>query len=214
MGQNKYKSPVNELLLIGDIRGTSEWLNYSNFGITDKDIPELVEMATDSSLNFGDPNSSYVWAPLHAWRALGQLRAIQAIEPLINLFHELRDDTWANEDLPGVFGIIGKEALPYLSRYLLNKLDDDFPKITCAESIKQIGIKDEKTRHLCIQALTKELEKYLDNSPALNAFYIWYLKDLGAKDKLPLIKKVYTDNKVDEQVIGSYEKLEAKLLLF
>ena len=50
MGQNKYKSPVNELLLIGDIRGTSEWLNYSNFGITDKDIPELVEMATDSSV--------------------------------------------------------------------------------------------------------------------------------------------------------------------
>lgn len=171
-------------------------------------------MATDQSLNLGDPNSSYVWAPLHAWRALGQLRAIHAIEPLINLLDELSHDTWANEDLPKVFAMIGKEALPYLSRYLLKKLDNDFPKITCAQSIKQIGIKDEATRHLCIQALTKELEKYLDNSPALNAFYIWYLKDLGAEDKLPLIKRVYNDKKVDEQVIGSYKKVESSFLLF
>jgi len=214
LDQNKYKPPVNELLLLGDIRGRSDWINYSSHGITEKNIPELVKMAMDQSLNQGDPKSTYVWAPLHAWRALGQLRAIQAIEPLINLFHELRDDTWANEDLPEVFGMIGKEALPYLSRYLLIERDDDLPKITCAESIKEIGLKDEETRHLCIQALTKELEKYSDNSPALNAFYIWYLKDLNAKDKLPLIKRAYDDKKVDEQVIGSYEKVEPSFLLF
>ena len=112
--QYDYKPPVDVLLSIGDVRGLSTWLNYSQYDLTAKDIPELIRMATDDSLNFNDPNTTYVWAPLHAWRALGQLRAIQAIEPLITLFHKLEDDDWANQDLPVVFGMIGKQALPFL----------------------------------------------------------------------------------------------------
>lgn len=209
MAHNSYNSPVKELLSIGDIRGSSTWLDYSSYGITSKDIPELIKMATDEKLNFADSNSTYVWAPLHAWRALGQLRAIQAIDPLISLFEKLENDDWAIEDLPEVLGMLGKVAIPNLSRYLFDKSHGYMPKIICANCIQHIGMYDEKSKHLCIQVLSKALEDYLDNHPSLNAFYIWYLKDLGAKDKLPLIQKVYRKGKVDEQVIGSLEKVES-----
>src|SRR5579864_7878643 len=44
---------------------------------------------------------------VHAWRALGQLRAVEAVEPLLELFDRLEDDDWVHEELPAVFGLIG-----------------------------------------------------------------------------------------------------------
>jgi len=209
LSHNRYNSPAKELLSIGDVRRSSKWLDYSDYGITSKDIPELIKMATDEKLNFAGSHSTYVWAPLHAWRALGQLRAIQAIDPLISLFEKLENDDWAHEDLPEVFGMLGKVAIPNLSRYISDMSHSYMSKAICANCIQHIGMNDYKSKHLCIEVLSKALEDYLDNHPSLNAFYIWYLKDLGAKDKLPLIQKVYSKRKVDEQVIGSFEKVES-----
>jgi hypothetical protein len=209
LAHNSYNSAAKELLSIGDIRGSSTWLDYSSYGITSKDIPELIKMATDDKLNFAGSNSTYVWAPLHAWRALGQLRAIQAIDPLISLFEILENDDWAHEDLPKIFGMLGKVAIPNLSRYLSDTSHRVMSKIICANCIQHIGMNDDKSKRLCIQVLSKALEDYLRNDPSLNAFYIWYLKDLGAKDKLPLIQKAYKKGKVDEKVIGSFEKVES-----
>lgn len=209
LAHNSYKSAAKELLSIGDIRGSFKWLDYSSYGITSKDIPELIKMATDEKLNFADSNSTYVWAPLHAWRALAQLRAIQAIDPLMTLFEMLKNDDWAHEDLPEVFGMLGKVSIPNLSRYLSDTSHSYMSKIICANCIQHIGMNDAKSKYLCIEVLSKGLEDYLDNHPSLNAFYIWYLKDLGAIDKLPLIQKVYSKRKVDEQIIGSLEKVES-----
>jgi HEAT repeat protein len=36
----------------------------------------------DEAPLWADQNSMEVWAPVHAWRALGQLRAEEAIKPL------------------------------------------------------------------------------------------------------------------------------------
>lgn len=214
MAHHRYNSPTKELLSIGDIRGSSSWLDYSSYGITSKEIPELIKMATDEKLNFAGSASTYVWAPLHAWRALGQLHAVQAIAPLISLFEKLEDDDWANEDLPTVFGMLGKAAIPNLSKYLFETSHSDMAKIVCANCILNIGMNDDKSKHLCIQVLSKALEGYLANSPTMNAFYIWFLKDLGAKNQLPLIREVYSKGEVDVQVIGSLEKIESDFYYF
>ena len=79
----------------------------------------------------------------------------------------------------------------------------------CANCVLKIGLSDIKSKHLCIEILSNALEDYNNNNPSLNAFYIWYLKDLGAKNKLPLIQKVYSNNKVDLEIIGSYENIES-----
>ena len=206
---NSYTSSVKELLSIGDISGSSTWLDYSGYGITSKDIPELIKVVTDDELIFADSNSPYIWAPVHAWRALAQLRAIQAIDPLITLFDKLENDFWATEELPKVFAMLGKAAIPNLSNYLSETSHSDMSKIICAGCIRNIGLNDDKSKHLCIQALSKGLEDYVTNSPSLNAFYIWYLKYLDAKNQLPLIRKAYSIDNVDTQVIGSLEKVES-----
>ena len=54
-----------------------------------KHIPELIKMATDEELNQGDSDSQVVWSPVHAWRALGQLKASEALEHLLGLLYQL-----------------------------------------------------------------------------------------------------------------------------
>jgi hypothetical protein len=53
-------------------------------------VPELIRMALDEDLHWADTESAEVWAPLHAWRTLAQLRAEAAVEPLIGLLYFTR----------------------------------------------------------------------------------------------------------------------------
>ena len=50
-------------------------------------------MATDQELNQAGLDSKEVWSPVHAWRALGQLQALDALKPLLGLLAN-RDDDW------------------------------------------------------------------------------------------------------------------------
>ena len=81
-----YHDPVAQLLTLGDPRQegriVSEWCDYPALGLTAEHVPELVRMALDDDLHWCDWERAEVWAPLHAWRALGQLRAESAVEPL------------------------------------------------------------------------------------------------------------------------------------
>src|SRR5947209_12162350 len=74
-----YADPVCQLLRMGEPGGgydPAEWPDYSaEFGIGHEHVGALIGIACDSALHRRDPNSSAVWAPVHAWRALGQLRA-------------------------------------------------------------------------------------------------------------------------------------------
>ena len=65
-------------------------------------------MATDDDLNEAETESSAVWAPGHAWRALAQLHAAEAGEPLAQLFRRIdeNDDEFVGEDLPRAFGLL------------------------------------------------------------------------------------------------------------
>src|SRR5258707_7875891 len=115
-----YQPPVARLLTMGDSEriAPEQWPDYHELGIGPEQIPDLIQMATDEALNEADSESTEVWAPVHAWRALGQLRAVEAVEPLLELFDRLEDDDWVHEELPVVFGLIGPAALPALAAYL------------------------------------------------------------------------------------------------
>ena len=54
------------------------WPNYLKLGFTQHHINDLIIMALDDKLHYGDPDSLEIWAPIHAWRTLGQLKAISA----------------------------------------------------------------------------------------------------------------------------------------
>ena len=105
MNEDTYPPPVNKLLTYGASKAQlwQNWPNYAELGLGPEHIPDLIRMATDNELLWADSESLEVWAPIHAWRALGQLRAEAAIEPLLTLFEvpDEEDNEWAMDELQG-----------------------------------------------------------------------------------------------------------------
>ena len=98
-------------------------------------------MATDDELNWADSDSLEVWVSVHAWRALGQLKAEEAIEPLIMNLFRMGDSDWVGEELPKVYGMIGPKAIPPLAKYLADDSHDVFPRNYAAHSLEVIKFK-------------------------------------------------------------------------
>ena len=87
-----------------------DWPDYIQYGIGSENVEDLIQLLIDPVLHGAPTESNEVWAPLHAWRALGQLGDSRAIEPLIHAFDTLCDDDWAAEELPVVLGMLGERA--------------------------------------------------------------------------------------------------------
>jgi hypothetical protein len=207
----RYSSPVSELLTFGDCRDFREWPNYLDLGLKPEHVPELIEMATDKELNWADSESLEVWAPVHAWRALGQLQAVSAIEPLLHLFDELEDIDWAYDELPQVYGMIGREAIPALARYLDDVSHGLWPRVTAAFSLERIAAGDPSARGECVTILSRQLERFTENDPSLNGFLIGYLVDLRAVGAAPLIERAFAADRVDLSIQGDREDVQVEL---
>jgi hypothetical protein len=208
-----YQPPVERLLTFGEsdrIR-PDDWPDYRELGIEPEQIAELIQMATDEALHEAAAESPKVWAPLHAWRALGQLRAVEAVEPLLELFDRLEDDDWVHEELPVVFGLIGPAALPALAAYLADLSHTDSSRISAIASIEEIGKRWPDARGEALAILVERLERFEENEPDVNAFLVEALVELGAKEAAPLIERAFAEGYVDPIVMGDWEDVQVEL---
>jgi hypothetical protein len=205
--KTEYTEPVARLLELGEPEWGGNWLDYREYGITADDVPELIRLVTDLERYCTEEEGAESWGPVHAWRALGQLRAEAAITPLINLFQEI-DDDYFTQDIPEVFGMIGPRALPALAVYLSYPYRDYYARGHAGESIVKIGQGYPETREQCIQFIAGVLEKYEWNDPTFNGFLVANLMDLDAKSMLPLIREAFDSDNVDEMVIDLDSVLE------
>ncbi len=203
-----YTDPVAKLLRYGECRNFKKWPDYLELGLTREHIPELIRIATDEELNWADSDSLEVWAPVHAWRALGQLHAEEAIGPLIRLFHELEDSDWAGEELPIIYEMIGPRAIPTLAQYLAEDSHGTFPRVTAAHSLERIGNSYPEAKEPCLLVLKEQLERFQENDPTVNGFLISYLINLQAVELLPLVKQVFAAERVDLMIAGDLEDVE------
>jgi hypothetical protein len=208
-----YPSPVDKLLTYGEAHRTSpeNWPHYVELGLGPEHIPVLIRMATDSELNWAEGDSLQVWAPLHAWRALGQLRAESAIEPLLSLFETLRDDEWAMEELPDVFGVMGPVAIPALAAYLADTSHEEFPLITASSCLERIATMHPEARGECVAVLMRRLERFDENEPGVNAFLIHDLVALKALEAVPVIERAFATGSVDMSVMGDWDEVQVEL---
>jgi|LULX01.1.fsa_nt_gb hypothetical protein len=210
MDEYNYNLPVSKLLNQGDCRkSTVNWPNYLELGLSQEHIPELIRMFTDEALYWADSESLEVWAPMHAWRTLGQLQSVEAIEPLLEQLYRIDDDDddWIGEEFPEVFSMIGPQAISSLSSYLAAGYGL-FAKICVAKSIEKIGNQYPESKEQCVEILTKQLEKYHQNDQTLNGFLISYLVDLQAVDSIGVIRKAFQHECVDYSIQGDIEDAE------
>jgi hypothetical protein len=212
-----YRDPVAQLLTLGDPRQegrmASEWRDYPALGLTAEHIPELARMALDEDLHWADPESAEVWAPLHAWRALGQLRAESAVEPLLQLLDRIDDgdDDWAQGDLPKVFGMIGPAAIPGLRDFLADAEHGEWARIAAGEGLVKMVERFPEIREQAVVIITDQLRRFAEQERVVNAFLVQALCDLKAIESAPVIEQAFAADTVDLLVLGDWE--EAQILL-
>jgi HEAT repeat protein len=210
---SSYSTPVDQLLTYGEgqLASPRDWPNYLELGLGSEHIPDLIRMATDNQLSTADQESLEVWAPLHAWRTLGQLHAEAAIEPLLSLFETLEDDDWVTQELPDVFGMIGPAALPALTTYLADSSHNESALISAISCVKNIATSWPEARSTCVALLIEQLELFSENEPGVNGFLILALVELQAKEAAPLMERAFAADCVDLIVMGDWEDVQVEL---
>src|SRR5262245_35917729 len=81
-----YEPPVASLITYGPAGAPSTWPDYvKEFHFTRRHVPELVRMVDEQAVKKVPDNVAESAAPVHAWRALAQLGAAEALAPMIRL---------------------------------------------------------------------------------------------------------------------------------
>ncbi len=209
-----YTHPVTQLLTYGGIdnnRRHEPWPDYLELGFTTEHIADLIEMATDDDLHNSRQQSLEVWAPLHAWRALAQLGAVNAAQPLVLLFEKLKYDDWLPSELPAVFSMIGPSTIPILEAFLGDDRVEEICRISVPRCLERMAQDHTGHRDACVGALLQQLERFGTNGPVLNAFLISSLIDVGATEAISVIRQAFAANEVDLHVAGDVEDVEIEM---
>lgn len=216
MTETSYSHPVSQLLTYGDCLKLPRWpeeLDYLPLGFGSEHIPDLIRMVLDDDLYWANSDSLEVWAPVHAWRVLGQLQAEAAIEPLLTRLDlvDEEDNDWASEELPQVFAMIGATAVASLFAYLADPTHDTWACVAAAESLEEIGKAHPEARKACVAALKELLEGFEDNDRTVNAFIISNLLDLKAVQTAQLMERAFAADAVDLSVAGDWEEVQIQM---
>jgi hypothetical protein len=176
-------------------------------------VQPLIGLATDPKLLYGDPESREVWAPLHAINLLGELRATEAVGPLLSLFE--MDDDWFDLALPEAFGRIGQPALPPLHDLLLDHAQDLYTRSRAASGLAEIAKNYPELRHEVVADLSALLGplhfRDLEDDAELNGFIVNDLLDLKAKEAVPAIEQAFAADRVDETIVGDWSDVAEDL---
>jgi hypothetical protein len=110
-----YPPPVDQLLSLGNPDHAEDDVEYRALGISEEHVPVLIQMMRDERLNWvlqelGEDEAPF-WAPVHAWRALGELRAGAAVPAMLAHLADYPDDEWITEEIPEVLAKVGAPAL-------------------------------------------------------------------------------------------------------
>ena len=212
MTTQSYPPPVDRLLTYGVCDPRDDFKYVEELGLTADHIPDLIRMAIDPELNQAVSESLEIWAPVHAWRSLGQLRAEAAIEPLLELTHDAgTDDDWLFTEIPNALGQIGAAALPGLAAQLANRVYHRRVRGLASEAIEKIGELHPEARSTCVAILTKELDRFKLNHPTLSGFLVASLLNLAAVESASSIEQAYAADRVDLSICGDWDEVQVDL---
>ncbi|MBN2464256.1 DUF1186 domain-containing protein [candidate division WOR-3 bacterium] len=210
----RVRSPLMEKLVALDTPEImQDWLDCEEQVIGPEHVEELIGLALDEELNSAPSNSREVWVPVHAWRALGQLRAAAAAEPLTRLLRRIDedDDDWVGEELPRVFGMVGPPAISPLSEYLRANDHSIYARVAAVHGLQCLGSDHPEVRDEVAAILSGQLAAFKANDPSLNGFLISHLIDLHAVEAAPLMKQAFDADSVDLFILGDWEDAQVEL---
>jgi len=193
------------LFQLGRPQEGAEWPDYLAYGLTRADVPRLIALCRDPALYDADPDSDEAWAPVHAWRALGQLRAAEAIEPLIGLFDRLHDDDWGLSELGKVVGMMGEPAIGPLASYLAQPGHEEFARIMAVDALAEAAGEHPELRDRMLAIYRDYLRHPDTGAPMLNGALMGRLLDLQAVELIDDIRRLFALGCVDVTYAGDLE---------
>lgn len=188
----------------------------AELALSSADVPVLIATArqwyerTDWP---DDPDDTSVYASVHAWRALGQLRAESAVDDLLAMMalDAAQDDDWCLEEFPQVFALIGPSAIDRVAALARNVSLDLYQRIAGAYSLAEIAKRHPDSRPRVLAQLINLLLAYEDESDEFNAFVVSYLMDIRAVEAADLIERVFADDRVELSLNGNWNHVRAEL---
>ncbi len=207
--ENQFPPELHPFLTLG---GDYDGL-YDEFNIGKALVPDLIRMATDDNLLFYEEERPQGHAPMHAWRRLAQLGAVEAAEPLLKLLigHNLR----STYEIPAVYAMFGMKAFPVLANYLTDTSKPDYARIeamNCMTAIVEESPDATQTAFLALEGLLISLlQKYRENERFFNAGLLIGLVRLESFAALPLITEVFNYDPTIEELGITMQDIAAKL---
>ena len=189
---------IVELTVMGKPELNEPWFDYASIGISADHIPDLIALMKNSDYH-NSSDELQMWIPVHAWRALAQLRTVEMIPPFTDLLCEFQDDDWLREDCVAVVEMLGPRALPYWFEFLnqCESRDDIVAAVPIIEGLLKVGQTYPEARRPLVEDLTRRIEHYTNNDRDYNGFVINALGQLRAKNALPTIAAAYTNDAVN-----------------
>jgi len=191
-----------------------KWPDYLEHGFTTADVPDLIAIIVDEDL-YEEPNGKKgIWLHLHAWRTLGQLKAVDAIDPIISTFDffSLVEDNGAFKELPKVIAMIGEPAIEPIAKYLSDISTSTYARSIVNDALGRIA----KEQPDCRDKVVAKYKTYLLApdcfSQRLNGYVIAQLIDLKAVELMDDIREMFKKECVDVSITGDLEDVEKKLL--
>ncbi|HEV7587603.1 MAG TPA: hypothetical protein VGO40_05685, partial [Longimicrobium sp.] len=209
---SSYHPPVDRLLTLGaEPASRRVWPDYRHLGLSARHVPELVRMATDAALLAAEEKEAASWAPLHAWRALGQLEAPAAVAPLLGLLERAWEDDAVYDEIPIVLGMIGAPALPGATLWLFDEARDWRLRIAAGRILAEVGHEYPDRRDEAAAVLVQQLQDWPHQDRVLNGFLIANLAELGEVAAAPLMEAAFAAGAVDLAVAGDWEDVQVAL---
>ncbi|MBN2007313.1 MAG: DUF1186 domain-containing protein [Anaerolineae bacterium] len=209
-----YPEAVAHLLTLGEIEWNADWADYVALGIEPEHIPALIQLAVDEDLYTDDWDLPEPWATVHAWRALGQLRAEEAIPALITLLPRADEhlDELISEGLASVFARIGPATLPALRDYFTTATHGMWSRSASINALVALVQDFPDCRAAVVETLAAQLAHFAEQDRNLNALMVSALcVDLGAVEAAAVIEAAYAAGQVDLMVLGDWEDAQVYL---
>lgn len=223
MAATAYDPPVDRLLALGEGPARAPvWPDYVALGLTRDHLPALLRMAGDAALDHSADEAA-VWAPVHAWRALGQLGDAAVTAPLLDRLADAEgdegdegdegemDDEFALVELPLVLGMLGPEALPALTAFLGRRDVGPFARGGAAEAIAKVGQAHPATRAAAVNAVAGALAHHAVQDQEFNSILLGALLDLEAVEAAPQIEAAFAADAIDPTFAGDWEDVQLAL---
>lgn len=194
-----YPAPINELLEWGDnLKRSHDFADEAEWSQWKKFIPALTRMALDPGLLSGWPAEAASWAPWHAIHALGNLQAWESAPALASLA-DLEND-WLSDHLPHIWADMGMEVEPTLWMIVENSSASVKQRGLAVQSLQMMSEEYEAVEARVIKGFEKILKNEKSFDPTLNAYLLYYLKEMEAIDELrETAETAIKENRVDKE---------------